>query len=122
MINMNIFLEYDLPFALLLACIAFFGYLALMSKSVRSFQFQVSIFVLIWTIGELINVLIYNDIIYLPYQSPELEIGYEIHLGSMIFFGVFLYARFYYSRKRGKHLIDNVEIEDYYPDKKAGIT
>lgn len=116
MINLDTLLEYDLPFVLLLACISFFGYLAMRSRSIRSFQFQISIFVLIWTIGELINILIYNDIIYLPYS--ELEIGYEIHLSSMIFFGVFLYARFYYSRKRGKQLIDNVEIEDYFPGKK----
>jgi len=117
MINLDILLEYNLPFVLLLVCIAFFGYLAVRSRSIRSFQFQVSIFVLIWTIGEFVNVLIYNGIIYLPYQSPEVEIGYEIHLCSMVFFGVFLYARFYYSRKRGKQLIDNVEIENYSPPK-----
>lgn len=43
------------------------------------------------------------------------EIGYEIHLGSMIFFSVFLYVRYRYSIKRGRQLIENVEIEEYHP-------
>jgi hypothetical protein len=114
------FLEYDLTFILLVGCFALFGYLAFRSKNVRSFQFQISIFILIWITGELANVLIYNKIISLP-SSLE-EIGYEIHLGSMIFFGVFLYARYYYSRKRGKELIENVEIgEEYHPTRNQQI-
>jgi hypothetical protein len=116
LINISDFLEYDLTFILLLACLALFSYLAFRSKNVRSFQFQISIFVLIWIIGELANVLLNNGIISLP--SWLEEIGYEIHLGSMIFFGVFLYARYYYSTKRGKELIENVEIDEYDP--KAG--
>ena len=113
MIGISDFLEYDLTFILLLACIALFGYLAFRSRNIRSFQFQISVFVLIWITGELANVLLYNGIIILPTSMQE--IGYEIHLGSMIFFGVFLYARYYYSTKRGKQLIENVEIEEYRP-------
>lgn len=111
--QIQFFLEYDLTFFLLLICVALFGYLAIRSRNVRSFQFQISIFVLIWTIGEFANVLLFNGVIYLPYSFEE--VGYEIHLGSMIFFSVFLYSRYYYSRKRGKHLIENVETEDYQP-------
>ena len=109
------FLEYDLTFVLLLFCIALFGYLAFKSRNARSFQFQISIFILIWIMGELANVLIYGGVIYVPYAYDE--IGYEIHLGSMIFFSIFLYGRYYYSSKRGHQLIDNVEIEDYHPTK-----
>lgn len=113
MIDISDFLQYDLTFILLLACIALFGYLTFRSRNIRSFQFQISIFVLIWITGELANVLLYNGIISLPNYFQE--IGYEIHLGSMIFFGVFLYSRYYYSTKRGKQLIENVEIEEYRP-------
>ena len=113
MIGISDFLEYDLTFILLIGCIALFAYLAFRSKNIRSFQFQISIFVLIWITGELANVLLYNGIIILPTSMQE--IGYEIHLGSMIFFGVFLYARYYYSTKLGKQLIENVEIEEYRP-------
>jgi hypothetical protein len=112
-LNLPEFLEYDLTFFLLVVCIAFFGYLAYRSKNLRSFQLQISVFILIWTVGELANVLISNDMIFLPRSMYEL--GYEIHLGSMIFFGVFLYSRYYYSNKRGRQLIENVEIEDYNP-------
>jgi membrane associated rhomboid family serine protease len=113
LIGISDFLEYDLTFILLIGCIALFGYLAFRSKNIRSFQFQISIFILIWITGELANVLLYNGIITLPTSMQE--IGYEIHLGSMIFFGVFLYSRYYYSTKRGKQLIENVEIEEYHP-------
>jgi membrane associated rhomboid family serine protease len=113
LIGISDFLEYDLTFILLIGCIALFAYLAFRSKNIRSFQFQISIFILIWITGELANVLLYNGIITLPTSMQE--IGYEIHLGSMIFFGVFLYARYYYSTKRGKQLIENVEIEEYRP-------
>jgi hypothetical protein len=69
--------------------------------------------------GELANFLLENGIIVVP--SYMEEIGYEIHLGSMIFFGFFLYGRYYYSSKRGRKLIDNVEIEDYHPVPPDGL-
>ena len=113
MIELSTFLEYDLTFILLLICAILFGYLALRSRNIRSFQFQISIFILIWMAGELANVLLENGIITVPGFMQE--IGYEIHLGSMVFFGVFLYGRYYYSSKRGRKLIENVEIEDFHP-------
>lgn len=113
MIDILDFFEYDLTFVLLLGCVPLFGYLAYRSKSVRTFQFQISIFILIWIAGEMINVMWRNGLISL--SGPLRAIGYEIHLGSMIFFSVFLYARYYYSSRRGKQLIENVEIEEYRP-------
>ena len=113
MSELSIFLEYDLTFILLLMCAVLFGYLAIKSRNIRSFQFKISILILIWMAGELVKVLLENGIISMPRFMEE--IGYEIHLGSMIFFGVFLYGRYYYSSKRGRKLIENVEIEDYHP-------
>jgi hypothetical protein len=54
------FLEYDLTFVLLLFSVLIFGLLAWRSKNVRTFQFQISIFILIWISGELVNVLAEN--------------------------------------------------------------
>lgn len=113
MVSVSDFFEYDLTLILLLVCIVIFGYLAWRSRTIRSFQFQISIFILIWISGELVNFLLYNGIISL--SSSMGEIGYEIHLGSMIFFSVFLYVRYRYSIKRGRQLIENVEIEEYHP-------
>ena len=101
------FMEYDLTFVLLLICISIFGYLAFRSKNVRSFQFQISIFILIWIAGELANVLLENGILNLPPSMSE--IGYEIHVSSMVFFGIFLYSRYFYSSRRGKQLIEDIE-------------
>lgn len=100
-------MEYDLTFILLVICISVFAYLAFRSRSVRSFQFQISVFVLIWIIGELANVLLENGLISVP--STMSEIGYEIHVGSMVFFSVFLYARYFYSSRRGRQLIEDLE-------------
>ena len=117
MISLSIFLEYDLVLFLLLCCVVVFGYLAAKSRNIRSFQFQISVFILIWTAGEIANVLLYNGIISVPYSLQE--VGYEIHLASMVFFSVFLYVRYYYSTRRGKELIENVEVEEYHPTKMA---
>lgn len=113
MIAASDFMEYDLTFLLLLVCFVIFVYLAAKSRNVRSFQFQISVFIIIWMMGELANVLLENGVISVP--SYAAEIGYEVHLGSMIFFGVFLYGRYYFSSKRGRKLIENVDIEDYHP-------
>jgi hypothetical protein len=116
MVSLPVFLKYDLVLILLLCCIVLFGYLALKSRNLKSFQFQISVFILIWISGEIANVLLYNEIISLPYALQE--IGYEIHFGSMVFFAIFLYARYYFSTGRGKQLIENVEIEEYHPTTK----
>lgn len=113
MIPLSEFMEYDLTFFLLLVCAAIFGYLAIRSRNVKSFQFQISIFILIWLAGETANVLLENGVIAVPSYAEE--IGYEIHLGSMIFFGLFLYGRYYLSSRRGRKLMENVEVEDYHP-------
>ncbi len=108
MIGLTDFMEYDLTLVLLLVCISVFGYLAFRSKNVRTFQFQISIFILIWIAGELANVLLENGVISVPTSMSE--IGYEIHVSSMAFFGIFLYARYFYSSRRGKELIEDIEV------------
>jgi bacteriorhodopsin len=114
MIDVPDALEYGLTLVLLVVSVAIFGYLAVRSRSVRSFQFQISVFVLIWMLGEIVNVLLQQGIVVLPGALQEL--GYEIHLSSMVFFGAFLYTRYYYSRRRGKRLVENVEVEGYDPE------
>ena len=103
------FLEYDLTLILLIACIILFGYLALRSRNARSFQFQISIFILIWIVGEVANSLAENNLIQLP--QSEQALGYEIHVASMVFFGFLLYARYFYSRRRGRELIEGIQGE-----------
>jgi hypothetical protein len=104
------FLEYDLTFVLLVFALAIFGLLAFRSRNIRSFQFQISVFLAIWILGELINVLVDNG--FFALSSSMQNVGYEIHLLSMIFFAVLLYARYYYSRRRGMTLMDNIQDQE----------
>ena len=55
----------------------------------------------------MINVLLQNGIIYLPYS--EYELGYELHLMSMIFFGALLWMRYFVSSAKGKKLEDDIK-------------
>jgi hypothetical protein len=80
------------PIALVVALIVFIG-LAIKSKSIRSLQAQLSIFIIIWTIAELLRSLLLINVIN---ASISLQLlGLEIHTAAMVTFGVFLLTRFY---------------------------
>lgn len=97
----------NLTLVLLLIAVGIFMWLALLSKSIRTFQFQISIFIIIWTLGELAGILNESGIIVLsPLQG---NIGLEIHVLSMFLFSIMLWLRFYYSNRSGKKMIEDVD-------------
>ncbi|MGB8936894.1 MAG: hypothetical protein WCC17_17530 [Candidatus Nitrosopolaris sp.] len=82
---------------LLLAALGIFVWLAAKSKDIRGFQFQISIFIIIWVLGEVAGSLQDNGMIVLsPLQG---DIGLEIHVVSLVFFSIMLWLRFYYSQR-----------------------
>ena len=82
---------------LLLAALSIFVWLAARSKDIRSFQFQISIFIIIWVLGGVAGALQDNGIIVLsPLQG---DIGLEIHVVSLVFFSIMIWLRFYYSQR-----------------------
>jgi hypothetical protein len=93
---------------LLLIALGIFLWLALKSKNVKNFQFQTSIFIVIWLLGDLVDVLRNNQIFTF---SAVQDIGLRIHLISMIFFTTMLLFRFYHSKKYGRRIIDDLEEE-----------
>lgn len=94
---------------LLSIAIIIFSLLAAKSKNIiRSFQFQISIFIIIWIIGEIADVLEEDGIIDIPAVE---NVGLEIHLASMAFFSLMLWLRFYLSKRSGRKLIE--DIKDY---------
>lgn len=95
---------------LLVTSLGIFGVTALKSKSVRSFQFQLSVFILIWIAGEILELLVSKNII--PIGSFQ-NIGMEVHLAAMVLFCIILWLRFYYSKMRGSKM---VETPDFYND------
>jgi hypothetical protein len=87
-----------------------FVWLALRSKSIKAFQFQISIFIAVYILGELIE----NNRITLFSSLPP-NLGSQIHIGAAIFFTIMMWFRFYYAEKRGKKIIEN-DIDDYDDD------
>jgi D-alanyl-lipoteichoic acid acyltransferase DltB (MBOAT superfamily) len=82
---------------LLLAALSIFVWLATRAKKIRSFQFQISIFIIIWVLGQVAGSLQDDGIITLsPLQG---DIGLEIHVVSLVFFSIMIWLRFYYSHR-----------------------
>ena len=92
---------------LLLATLSIFVWLAARSRDIRSFQFQISIFIVIWVLGGVVGILQDNGMIVL---SPLLDdIGLEIHVVSLVFLSIMLWVRFYYSERTGKRIIEDLD-------------
>jgi hypothetical protein len=89
---------------LLLAALSIFVWLAARSKNIRSFQFQISIFIIIWVLGGIAYTLQDSGIIVVsPLQA---DIGLEIHVVSLVFFSIMMWLRFYYSQRTRKRIIE----------------
>jgi hypothetical protein len=85
---------------LLIVALGIFIRLAIISKSVRTFQFQISVFIIIWILGEIAGILQNSGILNL--SSLQSDIGLEIHVISMVFLSMMLWLRYYYSRSAEK--------------------
>ena len=92
----------DITIFLSLIPLIIFVWLAIRSKSIKTFQFQISIFIAVYILGELIE----NNRIDIFSTLPS-NIGSQIHVGSAIFFTIMMWFRFYYAEKRGKKMIES---------------
>jgi hypothetical protein len=106
---LSLFSSYVL-LGLLVTSLGIFGVTALKSKSVRSFQFQLSVFIVIWITGEIIELLVSKN--FITIEGFE-HIGMQVHLAAMVLFCIMLWLRFYYSKMRGSKM---VETPDFYND------
>jgi uncharacterized membrane protein len=89
---------------LLLAALSIFVWLAARSKDIRSFQFQISIFIIIWVLGGIAYILQDSGtIIVSPLQG---DIGLEINVVSVAFLSIMIWLRFYYSQRSRKRTIE----------------
>jgi hypothetical protein len=92
---------------LLLVALGIFVWLVARSKSIRSFQFQMSIFLVVWILGEIAGSLQDSGII--VFTALQADIGLDIHVVSMVFFSIMLWLRFYYSERSGKKMIEGLD-------------
>lgn len=95
-----------LTLILLLVGMVVFSLLAAESRKLRSFQFQISIFIVIWIIGEMADILQEEGMI--SSILPD-ELGIKIHLAAMIFFCGMVLARFYLARQSNRKLLEEIE-------------
>ena len=89
---------------LLLAALSIFVWLAARSKDIRSFQFQISIFIIIWVLGGIAYIL--QDSGTIVVSQLQGDIGLEINVVSVAFLSIMIWLRFYYSQRSRKRTIE----------------
>jgi hypothetical protein len=92
----------DITLIMSLVPFIIFVWLAVRSKSIKAFQFQISIFIAVYILGGIIES---NRIAIFSTLPPD--IGSQIHVGSAIFFTITIWFRFYYAEKSGKKMIES---------------
>ncbi len=89
---------------LLLAALSIFAWLAARSKDIRSFQFQISAFIIIWVIGGLVYILQDSGVVVVSLLQGD--VGLEINVVSLVFLSTMIWLRFYYSQRRRNRIIE----------------
>lgn len=101
----EVFVLGDLTMILLFIAVGIFGSLAVQSKSVRSFQFQIAMILIIWIAGEIVDISGDMGLI----QLTDFEtLPAIIHMIAMILISVVFWLRFYYAKRKGKRLTDDL--------------
>jgi len=90
---------------ILFMSLAIFGWLAVRYRNIRSFEFQISIFIVVYIVGEIVED--YNNKI--PFFSAFPYIGSQIHLVAAAFLFIILWIRLYSVRKSGRKIVDKIE-------------
>jgi hypothetical protein len=102
--NIN-FMSYasGLTLAILFTSLAIFGWLAVRYRNIKSFEFQIFVFITVYIVGEILE----------DYKIPSLStmpyIGSQIHIVSAVFLAIILWLRLYSVRKSGRKMIDKLE-------------
>jgi D-alanyl-lipoteichoic acid acyltransferase DltB (MBOAT superfamily) len=86
---------------LFLVSLAFFVLLSIKSKSIRTYQFQISLFIGLYVLGEIIEIKELAAFLSIPES-----LGSQIHVGAIIFLTSIIWIRFYHSEKAIKNLVD----------------
>jgi hypothetical protein len=100
----------SITIVLLLGALGIFVWLAARSRNLRNFQFQLSIFIIIWIVGDMVSILHDNGIV--GFSALQSDLGSGIHVVSMVFFSMMLWLRYYYSERSSKKMIEDVPSPD----------
>jgi len=88
---------------LILIPLIIFIWLAIKSKDIKSFQFQLMVFILMYFIGQVIE----NNGDRVFFSILPKDFGSQIHVSAAAFFTIVILFRFYYAKPRKKKMIDN---------------
>lgn len=92
-----------LTLIILFMSLAIFGWLSIRYRNIRSFEFQISIFIIVYVVGEII------EDYKMPFLSAFPYIGSQIHILSAVFLAIMLWLRLYSVRKSGRNMIDKMQ-------------
>jgi hypothetical protein len=90
--------------ALFLFSLSIFVGFAIKSKTIKSFQSQISIFIGVYVIGEVMELNVIQTSIKLP-----ADIGSQMHMLATIIITAILWSRLFYSSKSIKRLVEHDE-------------
>ena len=82
-----------------------FVWLTARSKSIKSFQFQISLFIIVWVAGEIVDLLGEEG----TKLFADSQTRMYIHVIAMGMFSGIIWARFIVARSKGKKLADSIE-------------
>ena len=88
---------------LILIPLIIFIWLAIKSKNIKSFQFQLMVFILMYLVGQIIE----NNGDSIFFSMLPKDFGSQIHVIAAAFFTIMILFRFYYANPRKKKMIDN---------------
>lgn len=95
----------EIVLILLFVAIGIFGSLAIQSKSVKSFQFQVSLIIIIWILGEIVE--ISHDVGLISLEKFD-SLPSLIHMSAMLLIGIVFWLRYYFAKRQGKRVVDDL--------------
>ena len=96
----------SLTLILLVIALGIFVWLTARSRNIKNFQFQISVFILIWITGEIVDLLGEEGVVQL---FSTTEISRYVHVLAMAMFSAMLWIRFYLSQKSGKRIADALQ-------------
>ena len=96
----------NITLVLLVIALGIFARLTAKSRNSKSFQFQISLFIVIWIIGEMVDLLGEQGVIQLFTLN---ELGMYIHVLAMGMFSAMLWIRFYLAKKSGKKMAETFQ-------------
>lgn len=96
----------------LIISLSIFSFLVIRSRSsIKTFQSQMLLFIVLYLIGEIIENINLNNSLILP------ELGSQIHVAATVFLIVSFWSRYYYSERHDMLMIDHEQEDDDGIDK-----